>query len=324
VNPTEKSSTILTYVGEWFSNEKFWGYQFGRPVKIVDQSTVRRIEIFFDQTGSVDFKSYPQSHRDGHKKLSQADEYFILQLVVEMPGIYLREIQYELWVTNGTAVSEETIMRFLKASGFTRKKLQHTAIQRSEDARARYLLEMGMYKPEMLVFVDESGTDRRDAMRRFGYSLRGRPCIVKSLLARGKRVSVIAALAVDSVLDFYFTHGTTNGETFKDFIERSLLPHLMPFDGTNPRSVVILDNAPIHHCDGTVGLIESTGALVIFLPPYSPDLNLIEETFASIKSYLRTHEDAIQSDSDLQVVMMHAFASITTESCQAWFKDCGY
>ena len=160
----------------------------------VDQSTVRRIEKIFDQTGSVDFKPYPQSHRDGHKKLSQADEYFILQLVVEMPGIYLREIQHELWITNGTDVSEETVMRFLKTSGFTRKKLQHTAIQRSEDARARYFHEMGIYKADMLVFVDESGTDRRDAMRRFGYSLRGGPCIAKSLLVRGKRVSAIAAL----------------------------------------------------------------------------------------------------------------------------------
>ena len=78
----------------------------------------------------------------------------------------------------------------------------------------------------------------------------------------------------------------------------------MPFDGTNPRSVVILDNASIHHCDGVVELIEST-ALVIFLPLYSPDLNPIEETFASIKSYLRTHENSIQSDIDLQEVMMH-------------------
>ena len=63
----------------------------------------------------------------------------------------------------------------------------------------------------------------------------------------------------------------------------------MPFDGTNPRNVVILDNASIHHCDGVVELIESTGALLIFLPPYCSDLNPIEETFASIKSYLRTH-----------------------------------
>ena len=82
----------------------------------------------------------------------------------------------------------------------------------------------------------------------------------------------------------------------------------MSFDGTNPRSVVI----------------ESTGALIIFLPPYNPDLNPIEETFASFKSYLRTHEDSIHSDNDLQEVMMYAFASVTAESCRAWFKNCGY
>ena len=70
-------------------------------------------------------------------------------------------------------------------------------------------------------------------------------------------------------------------------------------------------------------LIESTRALVIFLPPYSPDVNPIEETFASIKSYLRTHEDSIQSDNDLQEVMMHAFASVTAESCKAWFNPLG-
>jgi len=114
----------------------------------------------FQPDRSIDFKPYLQSHRDGHKKLSQADEYLILQLVVEMPGTYLLEIQHELWITNRMDVGEETVMRFLKASGFTRKKLQHTAIQHSEDARARYFHKMGIYKADMLVFVDESGTDR--------------------------------------------------------------------------------------------------------------------------------------------------------------------
>ena len=104
----------------------------------VDQSTVRRIEKLFDQTESVDFKSYPQSHRDGHKKLSQADEYFILQLVVDGKFSTNCGLQMELMLVR-------KLLRFLKASGFTRKKLQHTAIQHSEDARAQYLLEVGIY-----------------------------------------------------------------------------------------------------------------------------------------------------------------------------------
>lgn len=61
----------------------------------------------------------------------------------------------------------------------------------------------------------------------------------------------------------------TNEEVFCDFIERNLLPNLLPFDGTNSNSIVILDNASIHHTKRVVELINSVGALVHFLPPYS-------------------------------------------------------
>ena len=77
-----------------------------------------------------------------------------------------------------------------------------------------------------------------------------------------------------------------NRETFRDLIEKSLLPHLMPFNGTNEHSVVIMDNAAIHHVKGISELIESVGALVIFLPPYSPDL----DPFSSVNSYLKANE----------------------------------
>ena len=68
----------------------------------------------------------------------------------------------------------------------------------------------------------------------------------------------------------HITHETVNSETFCDFVEQYLLPQLLPFDGLNPRSVVIMDNASIHHTDSVVGRIEEVGALVHYLPPYSP------------------------------------------------------
>ena len=58
---------------------------------------------------------------------------------------------------------------------------------------------------------------------------------------------------------------------------------LPPFDGLNPRSVVIMDNATIHYTPSTVNLFEEVGALVHYLPPYSPDMNPIEEAFSKIK-----------------------------------------
>ena len=77
------------------------------------------------------------------------------------------------------------------------------------------------------------------------------------------------------------------GKTFLDFI-RCLIPVLVPFDGVSPNSIVVMDNASIHHVDSVVETILSVGALVRFLPPYSPDMNPIEEVFGEVKHLLQT------------------------------------
>ncbi len=82
------------------------------------------------------------------------------------------------------------------------------------------------------------------------------------------------------VLDVHCTTDGVDEDVFCDAIERKLLLHLMPFDGINVQSVVILDNRSIHHTRRAVNLIQSTGALVHFLPPYSPDLSPVEEMFS--------------------------------------------
>ena len=122
------------------------------------------------------------------------DQLHLLELVIENPGMYLTEMKKELH-TRGIDVDESTICRFLKEANFSRKKMRLVAIQQSEELRARYLAEVALYDPNMLVFVDETGSNRKDAMRRFGYSLRGRHCIAKKLLVRGQRVSAITALS---------------------------------------------------------------------------------------------------------------------------------
>ena len=184
-------------------------------------------------------------------------------------------------------------------------------------------------------------------MRRFGYSLRSRACIAKSILvllisphfewAWRERISVrmfvqVQASTCTSMLSGNAPHAYASrsrsfevrwnnskrcqqlllwlltvclistshvalqmqkhlmillndrcAETFNDFVERSLFPHLMPFDGTSTRSVVILDNTSIHRCDGVVELIDSAGTLVIFLQPYSLDLNPIEKPIGHMR-----------------------------------------
>ena len=158
----------------------------------------------------------------------------------------------------------------------------------------------------MLVFIDETDTDRRDSFRKFGYSLRGRRTRAHRLRARGQHVSAIGAMSVNGILECQFYHGAVNGETFYSFIENSLLPHLVPFNGTNEHSVVIMDNASIHHIEGISELITSAGAFLIYLPPYSADLNPIEEVFYSIKSYLKANEALLQVTHDIETILLSA------------------
>ena len=84
-----------------------------------------------------------------------------------------------------------------------------------------------------------------------------------------------------------YSQGSVGAEKFTKFVEECLLPQLQPFNGTSARSVVILDNASIQHAEGIVDLIQSTGALVQFLPPYSSDIMPIEELFSKIKGVLQ-------------------------------------
>ena len=90
-------------------------------------------------------------------------------------------------------------------------------------------------------------------------------------------------MSLERIHDVCPLEGSVNGERFEEFIKSCLLPTLQPFNGINAHSVVIMDNASIHHVDGVTDLMETqAGAWLLFLPPYCPDLNPIEEVFRAI------------------------------------------
>ena len=197
----------------------------------VDPSTVCRTVALFNGSGNVDKRKYPSNR--GTAKLTEIDKIVIIESVLDKPQVFLREIQQILLTETGTGVAVSTIWRFLQTSNISRQKMVMIAKQRSEILRAEYLLDMKAFHghPEMLVFVDETGADRRNCLRRFGYSLRGKPAISKKLFVRGQRVSAITAISTKGVLDCYTVTDSVNTEKFVDFIQQALLPHLQPFNG---------------------------------------------------------------------------------------------
>lgn len=275
-----------------------------------------------DDTGSVSKRKYPDGH--GTHKLTENDELFILGSLLERPETYLHEIQMQLQAMNATEVDISTICRCVHRNGFTRKKIKAVALQQNEMLREEYREEVSIFKKEMFLFVDETGTDCRDTLRRFGYSLRGKRATSQKLLVRGQRVSAVGVLSAEGILDCHIVAGTVNADSFEEFVEQSLLPHLMPFNGTNPHSIVVLDNCSIHHVEHIVNLIESMGVLVLFLPPYSPDMMPIESAFSKVKSFLKANEIAMEAYDDPTDLVLAAFASITPEDCLGWIENCGY
>ena len=128
-----------------------------------------------------------------------------------------------------------------------------------------------MYKPEMLIFSDETGIDKRSAKRRFGYAIKGYPAQCQWIQCRGKRISTIAAISIHGLLA-YCTVGHVNEQHFYHFIE-CILPKLLPFNDNNHNSVIVLDNAPIRHITDVINRIHSVGALVCFIPPLFTTVN---------------------------------------------------
>ena len=111
------------------------------------------------------------------------------------------------------------------------------AIRRSEILIAQYMAEIEAFDPEMLVFIDETGCDRRNSIRQVGYGIRGITPITHRLLIygkriSGKRISAIGVMSTRGVEDVYQVEGNVNGDIFLNFVQRCLLNVIQPFDGT--------------------------------------------------------------------------------------------
>ena len=129
---------------------------------------------------------------------------------------------------------------------------------------------------------------------------------------------------MDGVQDVYITENSVNGDIFLDFLYTQLLPLLMPFDGINHNSIVVMDNASIHHVDAAVDAICGVGALVRFLPAYSPDLNPIECVFGEVKQFLQANNLLLETSLSMPSILLMAFQSITVDNCREYIKFSGY
>ena len=134
--------------------------------------------------------------------------------------------------------------------------------------------------PERLVFIDETGLSTKMARLR-GRALRGERCRAGIPHGHWKTTTFVGALRLGGMTAPLVYDGAMNGMVFLAYVEQVLLPTLEIGD------VVIMDNLPAHKTAGVRDAIERAGARLMFLPPYSPDLNPIEMAFAKLKALIR-------------------------------------
>ena len=272
----------------------------------------RTVELFL-KTGDVE-KKYDGSNLI--RKVTDEIKYFIIHVVLDNPGIMLHEIQNEILTTFNTRIAESTICQILHK---LQKKMCIAATQQDEMLRALFVSEVSFYKANMFVFLDETGTDRRDVIRKYAYGWRGKPIEAQKLLVKGQHLSTIAFMSTAGLLDCATIAGGVNGDVFYEFVHSKLLN---PFNGSNSQSIVIMDNASIHSVEGIVEMIQQVGAIVIFLPPYSPDFNPIEELFSKVKKKIKWYESDLHSNEmDLQTVVQTSFCHVTPEDCCGWIAS---
>ena len=152
-------------------------------------STVQRIIQRYEMTGAVEKKTY--NSENSFRKITDAAKYFILYLVIEIPGILLREIRKELSSQLGIDITESALCNFLHKAGFTRQRLKLYAQQQDESLRNMFALDVSVMDANMFIFLDESGCDNRDSIRTKGYSLGKTSQETKATSSRGACICTV-------------------------------------------------------------------------------------------------------------------------------------
>ncbi len=170
-------------------------------------------------------------------------------------------------------------------------------------------------EPERLVFIDETGASTKMA-RRYGRARRGARCRASVPHGHWKTTTFVGALRLEGMTAPMVLDGAMHGAAFLAYVEQVLAPTLSPGD------IVIMDNLPAHKPVVVRQAIETAGAELRFLPPYSPDLNPIEMAFSKLKAFLK--KTAARTVDDLWDAIAVGIDAFTPTECENYFAAAGY
>jgi transposase len=282
----------------------------------VSVAFVVRLMAAYRATGSLAAKpegGWRYSKLDPHRE-------FLLQRVDEKGDITMPQLAAEL-AARGTKVLPASIARWFIRQGYSFKKTLRASEQGRSDVRQarehwRTKRQPRMrQEPQRLVFLDETGTSTKMTRLR-GRCPKGQRLYAKAPFGHWKTQTFVAGLRYHELCAPWVIDGPMTRQIFETYVETQLAPTLSQGD------VVILDNLPAHKSEKAAQCLKQKGAWFLFLPPYSPDLNPIEQVFSQMKSHLRKAEARTLD------ALWHAIGDICDlvepEACRNYFSAAGY
>ncbi|WP_172643964.1 IS630 family transposase [Rhizobium ruizarguesonis] len=263
----------------------------------------------------------PTSRPQGWIRPSALDahEAFVVELIEDRKDVTLDEMVERLSVERQLIISRSALGAWLRGRGWTFKKKSAHALEqdRSDVLKRRRVWFDGQLDldPEKLIFIDETGLSTKMARLR-GRAIRGERCRAGVPHGHWKTTTFTGALRLTGMTAPFVYDGAMNGNVFLAYVEQVLVPTL------EIGNVVIMDNLPAHKTAGVRDAIERAGAKLMFLPPYSPDFNPIENAFSKLKAMLRARaERKIDALWDAVGALIPRF---TPEECANYFRAAGY
>jgi transposase len=183
------------------------------------------------------------------------------------------------------------------------------------EARAAFCHAIAQLDPTELVFVDESGI-ATNLVRLYGRAPKGERVRGSAPYGRWERLTILGGLSLEGLIACMSVDGATDTDVVLAFTEHVLVPAL------RPGQVVLMDNLPPHKAPRVRELLEHAGCRLLFLPPYSPDLNPIEQAWSKLKTLLRGM--GARTKEALEAALTAVLDAITAADAHGWFAHCGH
>jgi len=243
----------------------------------------------------------------------------VLAQVTSRPDATIAELRAWLLETHEVSASTGLMNKTLAALDLTfKKKSLHAAEQAREDvakARVEWREQQPKLTPSKLIFIDETSV-KTNMTRRYGRAKCGHRLVAAVPHGHWKTTTFVGALRCDGLTAPLAINGAINGDLFLAYVEQVLVPTLKSGD------VVIMDNLRVHKMAGVREAIEAVGAKLLFIPPYSPDLNPIELAFSKLKALLRAK--AIRTAEALWKALGDLCDNFRPAECANYFRHDGY